>query len=195
MRIFTAHGSPDKEGNSAKMLNACIAGMNENDGVEVESINVYDYNVEPVWKDYFGDVMQKTTDKVKDDMPELRGKMTAADIIVVASPIYWYQVSGKMKLFIDRWTDMMNPDWSTELKGKGLALLTTHSGVNMMNSSDYLHMIMKATAEFLGMVWMGAVSGRAGMPWGWDDELSHEQAKHFGKKLGKGTNLIGQDVL
>jgi len=195
MRVLTVHGSPDPEGNSGRLLKACIAGMKETGGVEVESINVYDYKIEPVWKNYFGDVMQKTTDKVKDDMPALRKKLANAEIIVLASPIHWYQLSGKMKLFIDRWTDLMNPDWSTGLKDKGLALLSTHSGLNVMNSSDYLHLAMAQTATFLGMKWMGAVSGRAQMPWGWDDELSVEQAKHFGKKIAKGVNLIGQKVI
>ncbi|MFC1855487.1 flavodoxin family protein [Thermodesulfobacteriota bacterium] len=195
MRIFTVHGSPDKEGNSASLLNACIAGMKTVEGVEVESINIYDYEIEPVWKDYFGDVMQKLTDKVKDDMPALRAKMLTADITLLASPIYWYHLSGKMKLFLDRWTDMMNPDWSTELKGKGLALLSTHSGIHLMNSSDLLHLSMTSTADFLGMNWMGAVSGRAHMPWDWDDELSIKQAEHFGAKLAKGINLIGQKVI
>jgi len=195
MKILTVHGSPDREGNSAKLLNACIAGMKEVAGTKIESINIYDYHVEPIWKDYFGDVMKKTTDRIKDDMPTLRNKMDVADIIVLASPIYWYQLSGKTKLFLDRWTDFMNPDWSTGLKGKGLAVLSTHSGLNVMNSSDFLHLAMSTTATFLGMNWMGAVSGRAKMPWGWDDELSVEQAKHFGKKLAQGINLIGQKVV
>jgi multimeric flavodoxin WrbA len=195
MKILTVHGSPDRGGSSAKLLHACIAGMKEVAGVDVESINVYDFNVEPVWKDYLGDVMQKATDKMEDDMPVLREKMLAADIILVTTPIYWYQMSGKLKLFVDRWSDFINPDWSTDLNGKGLALISTHSGINIMNSSDYLHLVMSGLANFMGMNWMGAVSGRAEMPWGWDDDLSLQEAKQFGKKLAQGINLIGQKIM
>lgn len=38
----------------------------------------------------------------KDDMPEILEKMINADIIVLASPIYFYSITGQMKTFIDR---------------------------------------------------------------------------------------------
>ena len=31
----------------------------------------------------------------------------------------WYQLSGRMKTFIDRWSDTINPDFSSDLEGKG----------------------------------------------------------------------------
>ncbi|OGX53383.1 MAG: hypothetical protein A2267_01655 [Omnitrophica WOR_2 bacterium RIFOXYA12_FULL_38_10] len=195
MKILTVHGSPDAKGNSAKLLNACIEGMKKNKDAEIESIQVYDYKVEAVWKDYFGDVMKKQTDKIKDDMPALKKKMLKADIILLSSPIYWYQMSGKLKLFVDRWTDFINPDFTTALKGKGLALLSTHGGSHLMNGSDYLQLAMCATADFLGMTWMGAIDCRARMNDSWDDGLSVEQARLFGEKLSTGVNLIGQKVL
>lgn len=195
MKILTVHGSPDKEGNSSTLLNACIEGIKQNPDTEVDAINIYDYTVEAVWKDYFGDVMKKQTDKAKDDMPVLKEKMLSADIILLASPVYWYQLSGKLKLFVDRWTDFINPDFSTQLKGKGLALLSTHGGTHLMNGSNYLQLAMCATSDFLGMIWMGAVDCRAKMHVEWDDDPSIEQARLFGGKLGKGINLIGQKVL
>lgn len=38
----------------------------------------------------------------KDDMQEIREKMMAADVIVLASPIYFYSMTGQMKTMIDR---------------------------------------------------------------------------------------------
>lgn len=38
----------------------------------------------------------------KDDMVEVREKMLAADIIVLASPIYFYSMTSQMKTVIDR---------------------------------------------------------------------------------------------
>lgn len=38
----------------------------------------------------------------KDDMPELLEKMIAADVIVMATPVYFYTMCGQMKTFIDR---------------------------------------------------------------------------------------------
>ena len=38
----------------------------------------------------------------KDDVPEILEKMIKADIIVLASPIYFYSITGQMKTLIDR---------------------------------------------------------------------------------------------
>ncbi len=38
----------------------------------------------------------------KDDMAPLLDKMLAADVIVMATPVYFYSVCGQMKTFIDR---------------------------------------------------------------------------------------------
>lgn len=38
----------------------------------------------------------------KDDVPEILGKMMKSDIIILASPIYFYSIAGQMKTLIDR---------------------------------------------------------------------------------------------
>ena len=38
----------------------------------------------------------------KDDMAELLDKMVTADVIVLATPVYFYSMDGQMKTFIDR---------------------------------------------------------------------------------------------
>ena len=38
----------------------------------------------------------------KDDMVEIREKMLGADVIVLASPIYFYSMTAQMKTLIDR---------------------------------------------------------------------------------------------
>ena len=39
---------------------------------------------------------------IKDDMAEILNKMHTADVIVLASPVYYYNVNAQMKTFIDR---------------------------------------------------------------------------------------------
>ena len=38
----------------------------------------------------------------KDNVPEILEKMIKADVIVLASPIYFYSITGQMKTLIDR---------------------------------------------------------------------------------------------
>lgn len=50
----------------------------------------------------------------KDDMVEIRDKMISADVIVLATPIYFYTMCAQMKTFIDRccffYTEVKNKD-------------------------------------------------------------------------------------
>lgn len=49
----------------------------------------------------------------KDDMPGILDKMLAADIIVMATPVYFYTMSAQMKTLIDRCCGLY-----TQMKGK-----------------------------------------------------------------------------
>ena len=41
-------------------------------------------------------------------MAEILDKMNAADVIVMASPVYFYSVDAQMKALIDRWRTIKN---------------------------------------------------------------------------------------
>lgn len=51
----------------------------------------------------------------KDDMSELLNKMVEADVIVLATPVYFYSMDGQLKTFIDRtvprYTEISNKDF------------------------------------------------------------------------------------
>ena len=49
----------------------------------------------------------------KDDMPKILDKMIAANVIVLATPIYFYTMCGQLKTMIDRCCSRYN-----EMKGK-----------------------------------------------------------------------------
>ena len=52
---------------------------------------------------------------IQDDMGELLDKMQAADVIAMASPVYFYSIDAQMKAVIDRcvarWTDIPNKEF------------------------------------------------------------------------------------
>lgn len=45
---------------------------------------------------------KKSNCAIKDDMQEIHGEIQKADLLVLASPLYWWGVTGLMKTFIDR---------------------------------------------------------------------------------------------
>lgn len=196
MKIFSVHGSPDKNGNSKALVDRVLRAA-EQQGAATELVHIYDYTVTDVWLNYFGDALQNDFSKAgDDDMAVLKKKLLSADIILLATPIYWYQLSGKLKTFLDRWSDTLNPDFSSDLAGKGLAVASTHSGLNIMHSSRGVQMALEATAQFLGMHWMGGVDAPVQLPGTSGPNEGHFLlADDFGAKLGRGENLIGQKIL
>lgn len=50
---------------------------------------------------------------LKDDMAEILEKMTAADVLVMATPVYFYTMNAQMKTLIDR-THPKYPDFGTK---------------------------------------------------------------------------------
>ena len=75
---------------------------------------------------------QKTLKCVqKDDMADLIGKVQNADAIIFATPIYYYEMSGQLKTFLDR----CNPLYSQENKFKDIYLITS-SYDDAKNASD-----------------------------------------------------------
>lgn len=57
----------------------------------------------------------------KDDAAEIAEKMRQADVLVFATPIYYYEMSGQMKTLLDR----MNPLYGTDYRFRRVYLLST----------------------------------------------------------------------
>lgn len=58
---------------------------------------------------------------IKDDMADILEQMRHADVVVFATPIYYYEMSGLMKTFLDR----TNPLFPQEYQFRDIYLLAT----------------------------------------------------------------------
>ena len=98
-KILIISGSPRLHGNSDILCDEFKRGALEA-GNEVEKINLGAKKINFC----LGCGVCNATGKCiqKDDMAELLQKMVAADVIVLASPVYYYGKNGQMKTFIDR---------------------------------------------------------------------------------------------
>ncbi|WP_378954268.1 flavodoxin family protein [Pelosinus sp. sgz500959] len=102
MNVLAIIGSPRKNGNTAAIVNAVCRGAVAV-GHEVEIINVNDLTIH----DCVGCNACKTGKieycVLNDDMQKLYPKIVTADCLVVGTPVYVGQMTGKMKNFFDRW--------------------------------------------------------------------------------------------
>lgn len=58
---------------------------------------------------------------IKDDAPAIVGKMHDAEVLVFATPIYYYEMSGQLKTLLDR----ANPLFGSDYRFKDVYMLTS----------------------------------------------------------------------
>lgn len=98
-KVVVISSTPRKNGNSYLLSKEFARGASES-GHDVEFINLCDYNISYCIGCY---ACHKTGKCFKDDgMNELGEKLVNADVICFATPVYFYSMSGQLKVFIDR---------------------------------------------------------------------------------------------
>jgi multimeric flavodoxin WrbA/protein-tyrosine-phosphatase len=101
MFVLGLQGSPRKKGNTNFLLSAFM-GEVETRGVETQIINVCEKNIKPCIG--CGNCEKKGFCSIKDDdmTNEIFALLRRADVVVIATPIYFYNATAQMKLLIDR---------------------------------------------------------------------------------------------
>jgi len=99
MNIIVLFGSPNQNGSTRLLVESFTKGAKEA-GHTVEEIDVCHANIHPcigcVRCGYEGPCVQK------DDVEVIRKKLLQADMVVFATPLYYYGMSAQLKTVIDR---------------------------------------------------------------------------------------------
>ena len=112
-KVLILSGSPRKGGNSDLLCDEFLRGAQES-GNQVEKVFLRSKKVAPCKACYY---CKNSGGKcaIPDDMAEILDKMQAADVIVMASPVYFYSIGAQMKAVIDRsvarWTNIPNKEF------------------------------------------------------------------------------------
>jgi multimeric flavodoxin WrbA len=110
--VLVLSASPRKGGNSDLLCDQFILGAKESDH-QTEKIFLRDKEIKYC---VACDSCLENDGKCvsNDDVAEILDKMIEADVIVMASPVYFYTMNGQMKTLIDRtypkYTKMNNKD-------------------------------------------------------------------------------------
>lgn len=140
--------SSKRNGNTEKVVTA----FNSDNNFDV--IDLLDYNIGHFNYDF------KNADD--DFLPLMEKIIEQYDTIIFATPVYWYNMSGLLKVFFDRLSDLLHykKELGRKLRGKKMAMIS-NSGANdrkvgfempFIESANYLDM------EYLGdtHVWFTA---------------------------------------
>lgn len=99
-KIVVLSGSMRKGGNTDLLAQAFAKGAGKNNTVEI--ISVYDYKVNPCIGCNSCFTREGNKCFQKDDMAEIYEKLESANIVAIASPVYFYGISAELKAIIDR---------------------------------------------------------------------------------------------
>lgn len=117
-KILILSASARKGGNSERLAEQFEKGATQN-GNEVELIRLFDHKI-GFCK---GCLACQSTQRcvIRDDAVEIADKMKNADILVFATPVYYYSVSGQLKTMLDR----ANPLYPSAYQFRDIYLLAT----------------------------------------------------------------------
>ena len=100
-RITVLNGSPRAGGNTAALIDAFTEGA-ESAGHTVERFDLQRMDIRPCLGCCRGGKDPESPCVQKDDMIEVYPSYREADIVVLASPLYYWNISGQLKSAFDR---------------------------------------------------------------------------------------------
>ena len=100
MRILFINSSPNKDGNTARLAKELLSGK------KYETLNLTDYKIYAYGQEYADDQFDEVIDAIR-----------KSDTVIMGSPLYWHNISGLMRNFLDR---CYGPIGQGEFRGKDL---------------------------------------------------------------------------
>ncbi|WP_103070707.1 flavodoxin family protein [Aquimarina sediminis] len=91
-----------------------------------------------------------------DFIPLMKNIVETYDIIIFATPVYWYAMSGILKNFMDRITDCLKieKEIGRQLRGKTMGMISCGSDAEL---KEGFTMPFIETANYLGMHYLGDI--------------------------------------
>jgi multimeric flavodoxin WrbA len=99
MKVLAIVGSPHADGNTSYLVDEALKEISAQ-GIDTEKIVLGECVVNPCLG--HKECGTFTVCKIKDDAPGIIAKFNQADGVILASPVYFFDVSAQMKAFIDR---------------------------------------------------------------------------------------------
>jgi multimeric flavodoxin WrbA len=137
MRIMTILGSPRRHGNTAKVL-GWVTERFRAEGHEVDQVNILDYRVQGCGECMVCKMGTIDLCSLDDDANSLFRRMVAADLVLIAAPIFCWGFPAQIKPLLDRMFCLMDlagerPSAPWQI-GKPMGLLLTGGGEEADNA-------------------------------------------------------------
>lgn len=159
-------GSSRSKGNTGKIVDY----INQKYNIDVIDLNSYKIG-------YFDYDFKNMDD---DFIPLMRKIIKNYNNLIFATPVYWYNMSGILKVFFDRFSDLLHyeKDLGRKLRGKNMAMISCS---NSNDLKDGFSAPFIASSNYLGMHYLGEIH-----TWLNNNEISEEvktKIEEFIKKI------------
>lgn len=131
--------------------------------VEIDTLHLLDYHI--------GHFDYQYRNQADDFLPLVRRIATDYDLIIFATPVYWYTMSGLMKVFFDRLTDCLKTDKETGARLVGKTMAAIGIGSDPEDIEGFF-VPFRLTAPYMEMKYAGDV-----YTWIEDDGMVEEEVK------------------
>jgi multimeric flavodoxin WrbA len=171
VKVLAIIGSARKK-NTFSLVEAAIAPIKERRDVTIELIQLSNFDIKPCnGCDYCRDTGEC---KIQDDMQRIYPKLKDADVLIIGSPTYFWNVSGLIKNFMDRCLPLY---YKKALDGK----IGASIAVSEINGQNQTLSAISGFFQLMGIREVGSMSIARG-----EDEVSEvelEIARALGKKI------------
>ena len=188
MEIHVFYGSSRVDGNSEQLTKKVLEGLSYN------STRLKDLFIHPIQDKRHS---KEGFSIVKDDYDVIINQILKSNMIIFATPIYWYSMSGQMKIIIDRFSqairDERYPQLKEHFKKIQVIVLATGGdephlkGLPMIQQFRYIF-------DFLGIYFKDYILAEGNRPGDiWKDSKAMQEAENlnnwFHKEVEKECNF------
>jgi len=184
MNVLALQGSPRREGNTASLLGSFLDGLRASGEQAIQEVTLHGQNIAPCRN---CDACRRMEDRycvIEDNMQALFSPFIEADMVVLASPIYWWNVSAQLKLFIDRLYGLDAETHPEFFRGKKLVLILTYYSEDPNSGAEITLSMFREIGEYTGMRIAGVLRYCSGERHVREVPDALAEAKELGRRLG-----------
>ena len=139
MKLLAIIGSPRPNGNTNYLVDQALEEAARL-GIQTEKVILSQYKVSPCLG--HDNCASRDSCQQKDDAVWILDKFCEADGVILATPVYYYNVSAQMKAFIDRNYFLYKHDQKYKARAAGIIIVAEQIGIE-----DTLHTLKQFADE------------------------------------------------
>ena len=185
MNVLALQASPRKKGNTVTLARALLEGLKAGGVKQVSEVFLDDLEIHACTNCEACRGEGGPFCVFQDGMSPLYQRFIAADLVVLASPVYWWSVSAQLKLFIDRLYGLNYEQHPEHYKGKKLVLVFTHQEEHPCSGAELARKMFEEIADYTEMTIAGDLRYSSDKKHVRDSPEKLAQARELGEKLAR----------